>query len=296
MSHRGCAHTEPVRAFTTIRYEVVDGNIARITLARADKRNAQNHAMTNELDEAFSRAAADDDIKVILLDADGPHFCAGHDQINRGPTSDIDTTGMWYGYDLPGIEGFMSWTKEAYFDAAWRWRNIPKPVFCAAQGKTIGGGLTLLWVCDVIIASDDASFADPTPFAGVNGIEYFGHPWEFGARKAKELLFTSEYLTAEEARQVGMVNRVVPRAELSDATLELARKAAKKPSIALKLAKAAVNGALDSQGQHNALTSAFWLNAIGHAQMQLVGRPDDYGEGFLNIRTGRVRAADATKG
>jgi enoyl-CoA hydratase len=279
--------------FTTIRYEHVEDHIVRVLLDRPDKRNAQNHTMTYELNDAFTEAAADDDVKVILLGATGPHFCAGHDQLNRGTHDDIRTVGTWYGYDLPGIEGRMSRNKESYFDMCWRWRNIPKPIIAATHGKTIAGGLPLLWITDIIVASEDATFADPTVHVGVNGVEYFGHPWELGARKAKELLFTSDYLTAEEARELGMVNRVVPREQLEQTVLEMARKVAAKPSLGLKLAKEAVNGMLDAQGQYAALRAAFSLCTIGHAQIDLVGRPEDgFGPGFLNLATGRVNPVE----
>ena len=275
--------------YSTIRYENVDDDIVRVVLNRPEKRNAQNHTMTNELNRAFTTAAADDAVKVIILSAAGPHFCAGHDQVNRGNDEDIETSGTWFGYGLPGIEGRMSRNKETYFDTFWRWRNLPKPLIAAAHGKTIGGGLMLLFVADIIVASDDATFADPAPQIGVNGVEYFGHPWELGARKAKELLFTSDFITAEEARQMGMVNRVVPRDQLDDAVVEMARKAARKPSLGLKLAKEAVNAALDAQGQFAALRAAFSLTTIGHAQMMLTGvTRGNYGPGFLNSETGRV--------
>lgn len=281
--------------FETVLYEAADDHIVRIVLNRPEKRNAQNHAMTNDLNAAFTKAAADNDVKVIILAAAGPHFCSGHDQLNRGDDADLKTTGMWYGYDLAGIEGRMSRNKEAYFDMYWRWRNIPKPVIAAAQGKTIGGGLPILWISDIIVASEDASFADPTTHAGVNGVEYFGHPWELGARKAKEMLFTSDFVTAQEALQLGMVNRVVPRADLDSTVLEMARKAARKPSLGLKLAKEAVNGMLDIEGQFSALRAAFSLCSLGHAQM-LIDDPTEwvagkghstdgkrsYGPGFLN--------------
>jgi enoyl-CoA hydratase/carnithine racemase len=278
--------------FTTIRYEPVEDHIVRVLLNRPDKRNAQNHTMTYELNEAFDEAAANDDVKVILLEAVGPHFCAGHDQLNRGTHDDIKTVGTWHGYDLPGIEGRMARNKETYFDMCWRWRNIPKPIIAGAHGKTIAGGLPLLWISDIIVASDDATFADPTPYVGVNGVEYFGHPWEFGPRKAKELLFTSDYVTAQDAHTLGMVNHVVPRNQLRETVLDLARKTARKPSLGLKLAKEAVNGMLDTQGQFAAMRAAFSLCTIGHAQIDLVGRPEDgFGPGFINVTTGRVNPA-----
>jgi enoyl-CoA hydratase len=184
--------------------------------------------------------------------------------------SDFTPVGVWGGFDLPGAEGMMAIEAEIYFDLCWRWRNIPKPLIGAAQGKTIAGGLMLLWVTDIILASDDAVFSDPVVAAGVNGVEYFAHPWELGARKAKEMLFTSDWITAEEARQLGMVNRVVPRAELADATLEMARKIARKPSFGLKLAKESVNQALDAQGQLAAFKAAFTMQQLAHTHARLL--------------------------
>jgi enoyl-CoA hydratase len=149
----------------------------------------------------------------------------------------------------------------------------------------------LLWVCDLIIASDDASFSDPVVAAGVNGVEYFAHPWELGPRKAKEMLFTSDWLTAEEARQLGMVNRVVPRASLLDETLAVARKIAQKPSFGLKLAKESVNQALDAQGQLAAFKAAFSLQQLAHTHARLLygdlaADPSALGANGLLRRTG----------
>jgi enoyl-CoA hydratase len=183
---------------------------------------------------------------------------------------DFPTVGTWGGFSLVGGEGMYAIEAEIYFGLSWRWRNIPKPMIAAAQGKTIAGGLMLLWPCDIIIASDDAQFCDPVVAAGVNGVEYFGHPWELGARKAKELLFTGDWLSAEEARELGMVNRVVPRADLGDAALAMARKVATKPSFALKLAKQSVNQALDAQGFYAALQGAFSLQQLAHTHLRLL--------------------------
>ena len=105
---------------------------------------------------------------------------------------------------------------------------------------------------------------------GVNGVEFFVHVWELGARKAKELLFTGGALSAEEARALGMVNRVVPRADLEQATLELATRIARMPSMGLKLAKQAVNQSVDAQGQRVAVQAAFSLHHVGHAHNQQV--------------------------
>jgi enoyl-CoA hydratase len=147
----------------------------------------------------------------------------------------------------------------------WRWRNLPKPLIAAAQGKTIAGGLMLLWVADIILAADDALFSDPVVAMGVNGVEYFAHPWEFGARKAKELLFTGDWVTAAEAERMGMVNRVVPAASLRDETRALAARIAQRPSFALRLAKESVNQTLEAQGQFTALRAAFSIQHLAHA-------------------------------
>ena len=159
----------------------------------------------------------------------------------------------------------MAMEEEIYMGMCWRWRNLPKPLIAAAQGKTIAGGLMLLWVADLIVAADNAMFSDPTVGFGVNGVEYFAHPWEFGPRKAKEMLFTGDWIVAEEAKQLGMVNHVVPLAELHDFTLALAARIAKRPSFALKLAKESVNQMLEAQGQYTAFRSAFMIQHLAHA-------------------------------
>jgi len=251
--------------FQTIRYEQPADGVARIVLARPKARNAQNRAMTYELNAAFDRAALDPDVKVIVLAADGPHFSSGHDLRDRAPMSDFEPVGTWGEFEKPGAEGYMAVEHEIYLGMCWRWRNLPIPTIAQVQGKTIAGGLMLMWVCDLVVASDDATFSDPVVAFGVNGVEYFAHPWEVGIRKAKEMLFTGEAIAAEEARQLGMVNRVVPRAELADETLRLARKIASRPSMGLKLAKQSVNQAQDAQGLWPALQAAMTLQQLGHS-------------------------------
>jgi enoyl-CoA hydratase len=271
-----------LESLETIRYEVLDPGehgIARVTLDRPSTRNAQSKRMTYELDAAFMDAARRTDVKVIVFDADGPHFSSGHDLRDREAMTDFSTVGPHGGFDRDGQEGHMAWEAEVYFDMCWRWRNIPKPMIAAAQGKTIAGALMLLWVADIIVAADDALFSDPTVGMGVNGVEYFAHPWELGPRKAKELLFTGEWLTAAEAERLGMVNRVVPAAELHDTTMALAATIARRPSFALKLAKESVNQTLEAQGQYQALRAAFSMQHLAHAHNRLrFGIPVDPGE------------------
>lgn len=252
----------------TLRYEVInpgDEGVARVTLDRPESRNAQNKRMTYEMNACFDDACIRTDVKVIVLDADGPHFCSGHDMRDTESFKEFDRVQPVGGFAREGQEGQMAFEEELYFGMCWRWRNLPKPLIAAAQGKTIAGGLMLLWVADVIIAADDALFSDPVVGFGVNGVEYFGHPWEFGARKAKELLFTGDWVTAAEAKTLGMVNHVVPAEELHDFTMSMAARIAKRPSFALKLAKESVNQTLEAQGQYTALRSAFSIQHLAHA-------------------------------
>jgi enoyl-CoA hydratase len=275
-------------SYDTIRYEVLPDSIARITLARPERRNAQNKRMTYELNSAFDAAAHDGGVKVIILAADPPHFSAGHDLRDTDTMDQFPIVGTWAGFDLPGGEGITALEHEIFLDMCWRWRNIPKPVIAAAQGKTIAGGLMLLWVCDLIIASDEASFADPVVAFGVNGVEYFGHPWELGARKAKELLFTGDFIGAEEALRLGMVNRVVALDDLERVTVEMAQRNAAKPSFGLKLAKESVNQTLEAQGMWSALKGAFYLHELGHTHNQAVFGswvdPGGLGPGYRKVR------------
>jgi enoyl-CoA hydratase len=261
-----------INSLETVSYRVHqpgDQGIAIISLNRDSKRNAQNNQMTYELNTCYDAAARDSNVKVIVLRAEGKHFSAGHDLRDKSNHLDFPQVFPQSGFTGEGQEGMMAHEEEVYFNMCWRWRNIPKPVIAAAQGMTIAGGLMLLWVADIIIAADDATFSDPVVAFGVNGVEYFAHPWEFGARKAKELLFTGDTFTAQEAMDAGMINRVVPAADLDSATMTMAAKIATKPGFALKLAKESVNQTLEAQGQYNAFRAAFSLQHLGHANNKL---------------------------
>ena len=115
-----------------------------------------------------------------------------------------------------------------YLGYSRRWRDIPKPTIAAVQGQCIagGGGGLMLWPCDLIIAADNAMFSDPVARMGIGGVEYHGHTWELGPRKAKEMLFTARRFGAAEAQAAGMVNRVVPLEDLHSETMALAHEIA----------------------------------------------------------------------
>nr|AAW81701.1 FadB [Pseudonocardia autotrophica] len=168
-------------------------------------------------------------------------------------------------FDADGVEGRHAFECEAYLGLCRRWRDLPKPTIAAAQGRSIAGGLMLLWPMDLIVAAESATFSDPVAAFGLNGMEYFTHAWEVGARKAKEMLFTGQPITASDAHRLGMVNHVVSDDRLTEFTLDLARRIAVMPAYALRLAKAGVNGSLAAQGQDVATDSAFALHIAGHA-------------------------------
>lgn len=253
--------------FQSLLYDTPEPGVARITLNRPNSANAQDTKLLYELNAAFDRAAHDDDIRVIILAANGKHFSAGHDLSEadgHAAMREQQTVAPVCGFGCAGAEGQMAREEEIYIGFSDRWRNIPKPTIAAVQGKCIAGGLMLAWPCDIIIAADDAAFCDPTVSFGVGGHEYFTHVWEVGIRKAKEMLFTSDEIKAEEALRLGMVNQVVPRAELMEATLAMARKIARKSRFALKLTKLAANGVQDAQGRAVALRNAFHLHQLAH--------------------------------
>jgi enoyl-CoA hydratase len=256
------AATEPVR------YEV-RGPVALVTMDRPEYRNAQNSAMTYALDRAFYRAADDDAVKVAVLAGAGGHFSVGHDigTPERDAHLPFDrTAGLWWDHsDKPGAESRFARESEVYLGMCRRWRELPKPVIACVQDACVAGGLMLAWVCDLIVASEDAFFADPVVRMGIPGVEYFAHPWVMPPRIAKEFLYTGDRMSARRAYEVGMVNRVVARGELMDRTMELAVRIAEMPRMGLALTKRAVNQAEDLQGLHTGTDSVFGLHHLAHA-------------------------------
>jgi enoyl-CoA hydratase len=248
-----------------VREDPAEG-VARVVLNRPEHHNAQNLALLYELDTALSAAARDRAVKVIVLSANGPDFSSGHDVTERHPLVPPKSVATTEGvFDADGIEGRHAFECEAYLGLCRRWRDIPKPTIGQAHGRTIAAGLMLLWPMDLIVAGESATFSDPVAAFGLNGHEYFVHPWEVGARKAKEMLFTGEPFTAAEAHRLGMVNHVVPDDDLTGFTLDLAARIAQMPEYGLRLAKTAVNNSLAAQGQGVAIDSAFALHIAGHA-------------------------------
>ena len=226
-----------------------------------------------QLDEAFGRAEADDRVRVVILAARGKNFSAGHDlgseeaMAERTPGPDQHPTFRSHGATVPAIAErtyLQEW--HFFFENTRRWRDLRKITIAQVQGNAISAGLMLIWACDLIVAADNAKFSDVVGVRmGMPGVEYYAHPWEFGPRKAKELLLTGDALDADEAYRLGMVSKVFPLDELADKTVEFARRIAERPTMAAMLIKDSVNAASDAMGYTEALRHAFHVHLLGHA-------------------------------
>jgi enoyl-CoA hydratase len=255
----------------TVTYEQRDA-VAIVTINRPGSANAQNDDVTYALDSAFKRASLDDSVRAIVLRSNGKHFSAGHDIGPRTTfaASPEQRVTLWYDTaDKQGGERTYAREQEVYLGMCRRWRDLPKPTVAAVQGGCIAGGLMLAWVCDLIIAADDAFFSDPVITMGVPGVEYFAHPFEMAPRIAREFLFLGARMSAARAYEVGMVNRVVPRHALDDEALSVANDLATRPRFALALAKQAFNLVDDMRGKRNAMESVFALHHLAHAHNQI---------------------------
>ena len=274
-------------------------DVAWVTLNRPDVRNAQNARMTYALDAAFMRAMGDDAIKVIVLAGAGAHFSAGHDI--GSPGRDIHksfprvATMGWDHENKLGAENLFVREQELYLGMCRRWRDMPKPTIAMVQGACIAGALMLAWVCDLIVASDDAFFADPVVRMGIPGVEYFAHPYVMSPRRAKEFLFLGEKIDAAEALRIGMINRVVPRASLEAETAGLAARIAQMPRFGLALAKKAINQAEDRMGMRDTMDATFALLHVAHAHNALTSDDHLKGENARTMARSLART-DPTRG
>ena len=296
-----------------VTYETLDdGTIARIMLNRPDARNAQNRGLLVELHEAFLEAEADDTVRVVILGGTGPMFSSGHDLGSKaareegtpGPT--LHPTRTINGATRKGAESLMLQEWHYFFENTRRWRNLRKITIAQVQGTVYAAGLMLMWCCDLIVAAENTRFADVVGSRlGMCGVEYFAHPWEFGPRKAKELLLTGDSIDAEEAHRLGMVTKIFPVGDLSERTLEFARRIADLPTVTALLIKESVNQSVDNMGFYNALNACFTLHELNHSHWAEIhadktarGLPEDGTPDWRSAppvgpaRRDQVRAAD----
>jgi enoyl-CoA hydratase len=248
--------------FRFVTYETLDeGTIARIMLNRPNQRNAQQRGLLVELNEAF-----------LILGGNGPMFSSGHDLGSKDmmaeytPGPDQHPTFRENGATREGAEKLLLQEWHYFFENTRRWRNLRKITVAQVHGDVYAAALMLMWACDLIVAADNTTFADVVGTRlGMCGVEYFAHPWEFGARKTKELMLTGDSLSVEEAHSLGMVSKIFPADELADKTLEFARRIAKVPTMAALLIKESVNQTQDNQGFYNSLNACFTMHQLNHS-------------------------------
>ena len=219
--------------YTDIRYELSGDGIAKITIDRPEVRNAFRPQTIVEISDALNRAREDTSVGVIILTGEGPDaFCSGGDQRVRGDSGYLSE---------PGAVGRFHVT-----DLHIQMRRLPKPIIAMVAGYAIGGGHVLHLVCDLTVAADNARFGQVGPkvgsFDGGFGAGLLAQM--VGVKKAKEIWFLGEQYSAQEAQEMGMVNKVVPLAELEAHTVAWARRMLELSPFALRLMKASFNACL----------------------------------------------------
>ncbi len=231
--------------------------IARVTINRPEVMNVISRQVYEELNDAFLRAEKDEEVRVIVVAGAGEHFGAGHD-INSRTLAEEESRGT---RDKRPLGALRDMERGIYWYMHDEWRRISKPMVAMVQGYCIMGSWMLAAACDIIIAAEDARFTDRLVRWGGAHDEYPTFIWELGPRKAKELLWTGDFIDGREAYRLGMVNRVVPREHLEEETMKLAKKIALNDPFALMLSKMSVNQAMDIMGQTTAMRSAgnFWV-------------------------------------
>lgn len=277
-----------------VLYEVKDG-VAWVTMNRPSFNNAQNSQMTYALDAAFASAVSDDAVKVIVLKGAGKHFSAGHDI--GTPGRDLHKTFerkhlLPDHTNKPGAELLYTREQEVYLGMCRRWRDISKPTIAVVQGACIAGGLMLAWVCDLIIASEDAFFQDPVQRMGIPGVEYFAHAFELPPRVAKEFLMLGERMPAARAYNFGMVNRVVAREALDDEAAKMAANLAEKGRLGLWLTKQAINHVEELRGKRTAMDAVFHMHHFAHAQSDLTQGNSLGGQDAKSMAAANKKQAD----
>jgi enoyl-CoA hydratase len=272
-----------------VTYEPLDdGAIVRIMLNRPETRNAQNRGLLVDLHDAFLEAEADDQVRVVILGGHGSMFSSGHDlgskdAIAERTGDDPHPTYRINGATRKGSESLMLQEWHYFFENTKRWRNLRKITVAQVHGDVYAAGLMLMWACDLIVAAEGTRFADVVGTRlGMCGVEYFAHPWEFGPRKTKELMLTGDAIDVDEAHQLGMVSKIFPVDELSERTLEFARRIAALPTMTALLIKESVNQTVDNMGFQNALAACFTIHELNHSHWAWVhgggmpaGMPED---------------------
>jgi enoyl-CoA hydratase len=220
--------------FTRIIYEKRD-HVAWITLNRPEVRNAQNSGLRDELVSALELGRDDEDVHMMVITGAGEAFCAGGD-IKAFPATPVEFMEK-YGRQITGKKRPIELVRE-----------IPKPIIAMVNGLALGAGCEIAIACDIIIASEDAQFGQPEIRVGLipggGGTQVL--PRLVGEKRAKELIFTGNSISAEEAQRIGIVNKVVPKEKLKEVTEEFVSVLLKRSPLALKFAKMSINKSLET--------------------------------------------------
>lgn len=253
--------------FETILFETV-GPVARIVMNRPARANALNATMLSEIDRAMNAAEADDAVRAIVVTGAGAAFSSGFDlkdQMERQPL------------------GVAAWRPilRHDFDVPMRFWHCPKPTIAAVRGPCLAGACELALACDITIAADDAFFGEPELKFGA-GIVVMILPWIVGPKIAKEIILTGmDRIDAARAREIGMVNRVVPAASLQDEAMAMARHIAVIDPQLVKLTKRAINRSIEARGMLDALEAALDMDLLiegegspDKAQFMAIGRTE----------------------
>jgi len=248
-----------------VLYET-DEKVSIITLNRSEKLNAISPELQRQLTAAFARTDADPATSVVLLRAEGRSFCAGYDISAREPGADDwrSDAGKAHDHLRPQLEFEMiPWT-------------MKKPVIASVQGHVMGGGCELVMLCDLTVAADNATFGEPeVRFSSVGPALVM--PMIIGYKKARELLYFGDTIDAKTALDLGMVNRVVPLAELREASLRYAKRLSLISPEALYAAKRGINRGADAAGFRTALYAG--LDILG----PLYATKTEFGQQFRDI-------------
>jgi len=240
-------------AFEAIEVEQI-GKVRRIWLNRPQVRNAQNKQLLDELDAAIVDAGRADNTNAVILAGRSDHFSAGHDFKERQKALDGFT-----------LESHYAFESRYYVEYCMRIWDLRKPIIAQVQGACIGGGFMVANMCDLVIASEDAYFADPVvQTMSAAATEILVHPWLMGLRRAKQFLYLGERMDAAEAYRVGLVNFVVPKDRLEAETLAAAERIAQASPFTMQLMKNSLNTAADMQGFRNAVKAHFHTHMMGH--------------------------------
>lgn len=244
----------------------VDERICTITLNRPDKLNAMSKSLLDELEDAFVHAKADTDVSVVLLTGAGRSFCAGYD------LAPDDWILSQYGADFEGPVNAVV-DRDDVTEILERWIRLwkfPKPIIAQVQGVCLSGAGELLGVADIVVAAENARFGHPAGRDLGIPVTLSFWPMLIGMRKTKELLFTSKLIDGTEAERIGLVNQVVPEAELEAAALDMARDVARTADVGLRMSKLATNRWFENMGLMASCYSTADLDTFFHQSSSYV--------------------------